>query len=314
MSPKSIRYLPGGGAEVITVEVGEPGPGEVQVANTACGVCAWDMQTYRSGSDSPHAAPPGHEGLGYVTRLGPDVTGIALGDRVLGGGFEGLRNVDPRTLYRVPMSSLGDEHWIAEPASCVVTGIDLCYLKAGERVALVGCGFMGLMMVQVLAGMGLDQLVAIDVDTARLDLAARFGASEVFDIAGPDSDAIKADLGGRGFDVVIDTTGSQAGLDLSTEIVRRSGRISLFGWIKGDVATFNPSAWHLKGITVVNSAPAAQIRDPFPAAIRLIEKGIIDLKPLVSHVVPIEEYPTFMADLTSGKVKGYIKGVVTQAR
>ena len=55
---------------------------------------------------------------------------------------------------------------------------------------------------------------------------------------------------------------------------------------------------------------AAQIRDPFPPAIRMIEQGIIDLKPLVTHVVPLEEYASFMQGVTSGEVGGYIKGVV----
>ena len=81
--------------------------------------------------------------------------------------------------------------------------------------------------------------------------------------------------------------------------------------MKGTEATFNPTAWHGKGITVVNSSPMAQVRDPFPAAIRLIQNGVIDLKPLVTHVIPIDEYPEFMKGVVKGEVSGYIKGVVT---
>ena len=112
---------------------------------------------------------------------------------------------------------------------------------------------------------------------------------------------------------VVDTRGSQSGLDLATEIVKVGGLINLFGWIKGSTATFNPTAWHGKAISIVNTSPAAQMRDPFPAAIRAIHNGLIDLKPLVTHVVPIEEYPTFMTGVTTGKVEGYIKGVVSHA-
>ena len=103
----------------------------------------------------------------------------------------------------------------------------------------------------------------------------------------------------------------KGGLDLSTELVRRGGRINLFGWLKGQVATFNPTAWHGKGISIVNSSPSANLRDPFPPAIRLIQNGVIDLRKLVTHVVPIDEYPAFMAGVTGGTVDGYIKGVVT---
>ena len=213
-------------------------------------------------------------------------------------------------LYRIPESNLEDQHWIVEPVSCVVTGMDHCRLRAGERLAMVGCGFMGLMMIQGLAGAGADQLIALDIDDARLALALEMGATEAHNVTSADFDAVRQDLRGRGIDTVVDTSGSQQGLDLAVDIVRRAGRINLFGWIKGDSATFNPSTWHGKAISIVNSSPAAQLRDPFPPAIRLLENGVIDLKPLVTHVVPIDEYPAFMQGVTTGQVDGYIKGVV----
>ena len=313
MKVTNIRYTEGGGAELIDVEVGEPKPGEVQIEVAACGICSWDLQTFRAGGDSRYAAPPGHEGVGYVAKLGPGVDGLEVGQRVAGGGFARLRNAPANRVYPIPDSDLADHHWIVEPVSCVVTGMDRCELRAGERLAMVGCGFMGLMMIQGLAGFGADQLIALDVDDARLDLARQMGATEAHNVADSGFDEVRADLMGRGIDVVVDTSGAQSGLDLATDIVRRAGRINLFGWIKGDTATFNPSAWHGKAISIVNSSPGAQVRDPFPPAIRLIEKGVIDLKPLVTHVVPIGDYPEFMTGVTSGEVDGYIKGVVTHA-
>ena len=313
MKVTNIRYTEGGGAELVDVDVGDPGPGEVQIEVAACGICSWDLQTFRAGGDSAYAAPPGHEGIGYVAQVGAGVRGFDVGQRVAGGGFARLRNAPASRVYPIPDSNLPDHHWIVEPVSCVVTGMDLCGLRAGERLAMVGCGFMGLMMLQGLAGFGADQLIALDVDDARLRLASELGATETHNVASADFEEVKADLAGRGIDVVVDTSGAQSGLDLATDIVRRAGRINLFGWIKGTSASFNPSTWHGKGITIVNSSPGAQVRDPFPPAIRLIEKGIIRLEPLVTHVVPITEYPDFMTEVTTGKVDGYIKGVVTHA-
>ena len=310
MKVKNVRYTVGGGAEIVTMEVADPGPGEVQVEVAACGICSWDLQTFKAGGDSAYAAPPGHEGVGYVAKLGPGVTGVEVGQRVAGGGFGRLRNMPANRLYRIPESNLEDQHWIVEPVSCVVTGMDHCRLRAGERLAMVGCGFMGLMMIQGLAGAGADQLIALDIDDARLALALEMGATEAHNVTSADFDAVRQDLRGRGIDTVVDTSGSQQGLDLAVDIVRRAGRINLFGWIKGDSATFNPSTWHGKAISIVNSSPAAQLRDPFPPAIRLLENGVIDLKPLVTHVVPIDEYPAFMQGVTTGQVDGYIKGVV----
>ena len=310
MRAKNVRYTAGGGAEIVETEVGEPRPGEVQVEVAACGICSWDLQTFKAGADSPYAAPPGHEGVGYVSKLGDGVQGIEIGQRVAGGGFGRLRNLPANRVYKIPESPLLDQHWIVEPVSCVVTGMDHCYLKAGERLAMVGCGFMGLMMIQGLAGAGADQLIALDIDDRRLQLALEMGATEAHNTQSEGFADVRADLRQRSIDTVVDTSGSQGGLDIATDIVRRAGRINLFGWIKGTQATFNPSTWHGKAISVVNSSPAAQLRDPFPPAIRLIDKGVIDLQPLVTHVVDIDDYPTFMAGVTSGEVDGYIKGVV----
>ena len=257
MKVKNVRYTVGGGAEIVEMDVGEPGPGQVQVEVAACGICSWDIQTFKAGGDSAYAAPPGHEGIGYVAKLGAGVTGIEVGQRVAGGGFGRLRNMPAARLYPIPDSPLPDQHWIVEPVSCVVTGMDHCQLKAGERLAMVGCGFMGLMMLQGLAGAGADQLIALDVDDRRLKLALEMGATEAHNVTGPDFDDVRQDLGRRGIDTVVDTSGAQQGLDLATDIVRRAGRINLFGWIKGTKATFNPSTWHGKAISLVNSSTCA---------------------------------------------------------
>jgi len=88
------------------------------------------------------------------------------------------------------------------------------------------------------------------------------------------------------------------------------GTINLFGWIKGEQATFVPHKWHLGAFTIVNSAPASKVRETFEPAIRLIHQGIIDLKPLVTHTATLAEYPSLMEQILAGD-EGYIKGVIT---
>lgn len=310
MKTKGIRYLPNGGAEIVSLEVDDPGPGQVQVEGTHCGICSWDIQTFKTGSEGPFPAPPGHEGVGRVSKLGPGVERVDIGQRVAGGGFAGLQNVSAGNIIRIPDSELADEHWIVEPVACVVTGVDTCNLRPADRVALVGCGYMGLMILQVLLHSYADQVVALDVDDNRLELARKLGAIEAYNTSDAAFDDIKRDLISRRFDIVIDTSGAQGGFDVSQEIVRPGGQLNLFGWIKGQSATFNPSIFHTRGITIVNSSPSGKLRDTFPAAIRLLRKGIVDLRPLVTHIVPIDEYPDFMGELTKGEIEGYVKGVV----
>ena len=150
----------------------------------------------------------------------------------------------------------------------------------------------------------------LDIAQERLDLATRLGAKEVYNLSDVDVPELAASLKSRRIDVVVNTSGSQPGLDLATDIVRSGGLINLFGWIKGQRASFDPTKWHLGGFTLVNSAPGSKIRDPFPPAIEMMHSGTIDLQPLVTHVVPLAEYPALMKRILAGD-SSYVKGVVT---
>ena len=304
---QTLRYHDDGHIELYEKESPpDPGPKEVQVEGGACGICSWDIATVKLGNKMKPMAGPGHEGVGYVSKVGSEVTHLKEGDRVAGGGFATTRNLSAERAFKIPESDLPDEYWIVEPVSCAVTGIDHCQIKAGDRIAVIGCGFMGQLIIQGLVNYPLDSLVAIDIAQSRLDLAKQTGVPEVYNAADVDTKEMKA----REFDVVVDTTGSQQGLDMATEIVKRGGKINLFGWIKGDQATFDPGKWHLGGFTIVNSAPGSKMRETFEPAIRLIHQGIIDLKPLVTHTASLQAYPTLMKQILDGD-QSYIKGVIT---
>lgn len=309
MQSRTLRYLDDGSIELVEQEIGDPQAGEVQLIGGACGICSWDIATARYGKKMHPMAPPGHEGVGYVAKVGQGVRGLAEGDRVAGGGFATVRNLSAERVYRLPDSPLADEFWIVEPVSCVVTGLDHCRLQPGQRIALIGCGFMGQLILQGLLHAPLADLVVIDIAENRLALARQQGASETINSAQAAPCELAASLKARNFDVVVDTSGSQAGLDLATDIVRRGGLINLFGWIKGDQARFDPTQWHTGGFSLVNSSPSAKLRDPFPPAIDLIQRGIFDLRPLVTHTVPLADYPELMAEILSGD-GSYVKGVV----
>ena len=306
----TIQYADDGTINLVELAVPDPGPDEIQLAGGACGICSWDVVTAKLGSKMVPMAPPGHEGVGYVTKVGSGVTGFKEGDRVAAGGFAQRRNVSTARAYPIPDDSdLADEYWIVEPVSCAVTGIDRSNLSAGDRVAVIGAGFMGLLLIQGLLHHPLDNLIAIDINQDRLDLAKRMGVGETYNPLNEDVEALTATLKAREFGVVIDSSGSQQGLDLATDIVKRGGILNLFGWIKGERASFHPTKWHLGGFTVVNSSPSSRSRETFPPAIRLINQGVFDLRSLVTHVVSLDEYPTLMKSILDGE-PSYVKGVV----
>ena len=205
-----------------------------------------------------------------MTKVGADVKGYKEGDRVAGVGFAATKNINARRAHKIPGSDLPDEYWIDEPVSYAVTGIDHCDIKAGNRIAVIGYGVMGKLILKGLVHYPLDTLIAIDIVQRRLDLAQKVGVSEVYNAGDVDAKELKE----LESDVVVDTTGSQASLDLATHIVKRGGKINLFGWIKEEKATSDPGKWHLGGFTAVNSAPGSKVRETFGPAIRLIYKGL----------------------------------------
>jgi threonine dehydrogenase-like Zn-dependent dehydrogenase len=304
MKCKSISYSAKELVEIIEVDVTDPGAGEVQIQSLASGICAWDVHVYKNGVDWP--TWPGHEGIGRIVKVGAGVGHLNEGDWVtgIGLGFTEFYTRSAHGLYRIPVTTKKPKHWIVEPVSCIVTGIDHCNLKAGDRIAVVGCGFMGLMFIQALSHSLVDRLIAIDVNPKRLEMAAKFGATETINALEVDTHKLQE----LSIDTVVDCSGNQKGLELSSKIVRPGGRLNLFGWNHG-TATFPGDLWHMNGLTVVNSAPNSATRDPWPAAIRLLDRGLINLEPLVSHVVPLSKYPGLLKEAAANNGK-YIKGVV----
>jgi len=309
MNSQTLRYTPEGSIELFETETPDPGPGEVQVAGLACGICSWDIATCKQGTAMPVPAPPGHEGVGRVVKTGADVTQLKEGDLIAGGGFATVSNRPEATVYRLPDSKIPPHLWMVEPVSCCVTGLDHMRIMPGHRVAVIGCGFMGLILIQLLGHSPCSEVVAIDLVEERLTLATKFGATVTHNSGEMSPEAIAEKWKERRFDVVCDTSGVQAGLDLAAKLTKKGGQINLFGWMKGSTATFNPTQWHLGGFTVVNSSPSSRLRDPFPPAIDLIANGVVDLSPLVTHTVPLPEYPDLMQRILGGE-PGYIKGVV----
>ncbi|MXX13287.1 MAG: alcohol dehydrogenase catalytic domain-containing protein, partial [Gemmatimonadetes bacterium] len=134
MSNKTLRYLDDGSIELFEREVLDPGENEVQIEGGACGICSWDVVTAKLGNQMHPMAPPGHEGVGYIAKIGAGVTDFKEGDRVAGGGFANIRNLSAQRVFKIPESDLPDEYWIVEPVSCAVTGIDHCQIQPGNRI------------------------------------------------------------------------------------------------------------------------------------------------------------------------------------
>lgn len=303
-------------SEVVADVTPEPGPGEVLVRVTACGVCASELHPWAEGTATyPHRF--GHEPVGRVAEIGPLVRRFQVGDRVTGlfnGAYADVSLANEGNLLAVPVE-VSEESAFGEPLACLVNAQRRTPVDLGDRVAMIGLGYMGLGMLQLMKLRGPRQIVAIDVREEARALALSLGADEVYHPEEiPDASRLTrfSDWqSNRGFDVVVEGSGTQAGLTLAGELVRAHGVLSILGFHQGGPRQVEVGMWNWKAIDVVN----AHVRrfdvllENMRIGLELEAKGLINLGSLVTHRYGLDEVDRAYADL-QGKPAGFIKAAI----
>jgi len=293
--------------KVESYELAPPRPGEIQVEVRACGLCFGDVYAYdNAAKGSPEAI--GHEAAGVVVALGDAVEEFKKGDKVTtiaGGSMATAVNSSVEFAQKIPDNVEEFEYWIAEPVTCVISGLEYASIQPGDKVAVVGCGFMGLLLLQGANSTLAGDIIAVDIDEGRLRLADQFGAARVFH---PDDPKLRTDF--DSCDVVIEAAGVQPALDLSFSLVTRAGKVCVFSRQRG-LRNVDGNLWHDKGIKILSTS--AKISDhiirTFKRTPKLIERGIFDLQLLVTHTGSLDEAQRLF-DVASRRSDGYIKGVI----
>jgi L-iditol 2-dehydrogenase len=318
MRAKGVFYVGPEKVELREFEIGDPDLYEVQIELKASALCAWDQAIYKGILPDGAAYPllHGHEGAGIIRRVGERVTGLRPGDKVTAMGndsglFGQFANVPAQAVAKLADDVEDYENWIAEPVACVLNGIEWSLLRPGDRVALVGVGFMGLLLMQALAHTLAQEVIAMDLDPRRLELAQQFGADRIINLGTPEGKQAIEELKAHPVDVMIEAAGAQPALDLNYDILRDAGRLVIFSWHKGGDRRVDLGAWHMMGIEVYNASPviSRHFDQVFARTVPLMQKGVFDLKPLVTHVMPVEQAPQ-MFEIAAHQSDGYIKGVL----
>jgi threonine dehydrogenase-like Zn-dependent dehydrogenase len=318
MKTEGLWYLGEKRIELRSMDIPEPGPEDVLVALEACGICNWDVQSYAGNFGAHHAYPfcAGHEGVGRVVAAGAKVEGVSEGQRVSmeeapigvpGGALmarHALRRQDRVAV--IPEDGRAASQWIVEPICCIVNGIIYAGIQPGDRLAVVGAGYMGLLFVQGLNRSLTGRLSVFDLEEKRLALAAEFGAEDLFDVR----EDLPVGIAGS-YDVVIETAATQESMDLSLLLARSGGVIETFAWHHHS-HRFDLEEWHLRGLRFLNIQPGMNphFGDLYPRTIALMANGTFSNEKLVTHVSPVAE-ATHALDAALDKTGGYIKGVIT---
>jgi len=311
----------------------EVGVGQVMVRVTSTTICATDLKILHGqypGVTFPHI--PGHEWGGEVAEAGASVTYLRPGDKVgveahVGCGAcarcaEGLYNlcenygrretghahigftvagglaeycaIPARAAHRLPegldcdhgafTDTVGIALWAFERAGGV---------RAGETVAVVGPGALGLLAVQIARALGAGQVIAIGAaeDAGRLALALNLGADHALNLAevGDPAGAVRDLTAGHGADLVIEFAGSAEAARQSIEMTRRGGRVTLGGATSPGRRLDVDLSTIVRGQLDVFGA-VANPRGISRRANVLMQKGLVDVRPLITHHWPLGEF------------------------
>lgn len=296
------------------------GMGEALVRVLANGICAGDLSKYRDVSGrAGRELLLGHEACGEILAVGPDVTAFHPGDRVAGlGGFFAERHAFPvDRLVRLP-DAVQPEWALGEPVACCVHAMGRARINPGDRVAILGCGFMGLVCLQLARHLGAGAITAIDPAPERLTIAARLGAAPVLSPDAADPARLRAmnrDFEGD-YDVVIEAAGNQAALDAAGFLVRQHGVLLIVGHhhTGGGLRTVYMNQWNVKAIDVVNGHVRRndEKRDAMRAGLALAASGSLALEPLVT-CYPFSQIERAFQECAASPDK-VIKGVVTMTK
>ena len=304
-----------------------PTPTEVLIEVEACGICGSDVQIINVPPGHPSNPPViiGHEFVGRIRAVGSAVTDLAVGSRVVcdpdpkcgacdscragrpanctnivalgvhrDGALAGLVTAPANSVYPISDDIPAELAALVEPLACVVNGTNKAGLRPGETVVVFGAGAIGCLFTSVFHAAGASRIVVVEPSRLRAPVATALGATEVLT---PDEwSERRAELLPRGADVVVDAVG--AVLPQAIEAAGMGARVIMFGMNGNARPAVHQVEIVEKGLSIFGSYIS---NFTFPAAIRLVESGQLDLRPMVTATIGIDDTLDGIARLRSGE-------------
>lgn len=308
------------------IPVPVPRAGEVLIKVRACGVCGTDVHIF-NGDEGAAKCPPGtvlgHEFSGEIVSAGTGVKTAKIGDRVcvdpnrlcgrcgycragighfctdivgigttVNGGFAEYCAVPESQIYPFPETLSFERAAMTEPVSCCLHGIELCRIECGGTAAVIGCGMIGLLMIQLAKLSGAAKVIAFEPQAEKRAQAASLGADIVLDPRQPGAEEAAADCGR--ISAVIECVGKPQTIEQAIRIAGKYSTVMMFGLTSPDaVISVKPFEFFRKEITLRASFinPYTQQR-----ALNLISSGRIDVSSMVQPPIPLSGLPEALAD------------------
>jgi threonine 3-dehydrogenase len=330
-----VKTRPEPGFTLAEVPVPEIGPTDVLIAVEKAGVCGTDFHIYSWDKwAQARVKPPlviGHEFMGTVAAVGSAVRSVSVGERV---GAEGhiadltcvlCRTGQAHICERVRIIGVDCDGafaqyiampeynvWKLDPAipdefaaifdplgnavhTVMAAGVSI------KSVVITGVGSIGLMAIPVARAAGASSVYAIDVNPAKLELAKRLGADEVFHATQPGLiDEIRRRTSGDGVDVLLEMSGSGVAIDSGLQMVRNGGTAALLGIPSDNVSINLAERIIFKGLTVLG-INGRKMFETWYQTQALVKSGRVDLRPIITHVLPYTQFDRAFELMRSGE-------------
>lgn len=302
---------------------------EVVVQVATSGLCGTDLHIYRNEYMSDFPVIPGHEFAGVIAQVGQDVAEFQPGDRVtvdpnlscghchfcrneqsnhclnwegIGitqpGGLAEYVAVPARACYRLPDNLSDAQAAFVEPVACVVHALKRIRVWPGDQVLIFGAGPMGLLLVQALRHVGASLVAVVEKQADRLALAGQLGAGAMVQ-PGPDQAQALRELAPHGFGLVVDATGVPAVIEQAFQYLKPRGQYLQFGVAPKEARiSLSPYDLFQYDWTVVGSFALCHTFQP---AIAWLSSGVIQVEPLISHTLPLTEFPGALKAFAAGR-------------
>jgi len=302
--------------ELIDVEEPQITSGnEVKIKIKYCGVCMSEHYDWSIGVNKGF----GHEPIGVVTEIGENVKWIKVGDRV-SGLFDGSAEyavTESENVFVLP-DGISDTEGVLEPLSCLISAVTKVRIKViGERVAVVGCGYMGCGAISLLKLRG-AYVVAVDINPESVKNALKYGADEAYLVDELPSSCLYIPGSGLNFDgepggfsLVMEWGETNESLDLAIKMTQKCGQLAIGAYHTGEKRLVDIQMLNVKAIDCLSTHPREVdlSREGCKNSIKLMESGAWNYKHVPTKVYPISRFDEAQGDL-SNKFGKYLKAVV----
>lgn len=286
---------------------------EIIVKIKYCGVCMSEHYQWSVGKPDGSF---GHEPVGVVHEIGKGVTKVKVGDRVSGpfnGGAE-YTITSENTVTIIP-DEIKDEEAVLEPLGCLISAVSKCKIPlVGEKVAVVGCGYMGCGAISLLKKRG-AYVVAIDIREECLKDAKKFGADETYtpeellNTYSTKKSGTWAESGG--FPLVMEWGETEESLDLAINITAMCGQLAIGAYHTGGKRLVDVQQLNVKAIDCLSTHPREWdfLLDSCQKAVDLFMRDDWDYKTVPTKIYPITKFDQAQAELTE-KYGKWMKSIV----